>query len=79
MRYSMNLEYMIHEKLIHSGCSKWMLKSTKMSILGKTINYTMMSDLFPNLGNPTIKSIEMSLQIVGRIGSSWSVLGDLIV
>jgi hypothetical protein len=32
-----------------------------------------MKDLFPDLGNPTIKSIEMSLQIMGGIGSGWSV------
>jgi hypothetical protein len=35
----MKLEDMIHEKYRHSGCSKWMLKSIEMSILGKTINY----------------------------------------
>jgi hypothetical protein len=39
MRHAMNLEDMIHEKLSHSGCSKWMLKSTEMSILGKKITY----------------------------------------
>jgi hypothetical protein len=31
----MKLEDMIHEKLIHSGGSKWVLKITEMSILGK--------------------------------------------
>jgi hypothetical protein len=39
MRHAMKLEDMIHENLIHSGCSKWMLKRTEMSILGKMINY----------------------------------------
>jgi hypothetical protein len=38
-----------------------------------------MTYLFPNLGNPTIKSIEISLQIAGGIGSGCSVLGDLTV
>jgi hypothetical protein len=40
---------------------------------------TMMTNLFPDLGKPVIKSIELSLQIVGGIGSGCSVLGDLIV
>jgi hypothetical protein len=31
----------------------------------------MMTDLFPNLGKPVIKSIEISFQIAGGIGSSW--------
>jgi hypothetical protein len=39
----------------------------------------MMTDLFPDLGKPTMKSIEISVQIVGGIGSGWSVLGDLTV
>jgi hypothetical protein len=39
----------------------------------------MISDLFPNLGKPTIKSIEISHQIEGGIRSGCSVLGDLIV
>jgi hypothetical protein len=36
----------------------------------------MMTDLFPDLGKPTMKSIEISLQIAGGIGSglecAWS-------
>ena len=40
---------------------------------------TMMTDLFLDLGKPVIKSIEMSFQIVGGIGSGCSVPGDLIV
>jgi hypothetical protein len=40
---------------------------------------TMMTDLFLDLGNPTMKSIDISLQIVGGIESSFFVLGDLIV
>jgi hypothetical protein len=39
----------------------------------------MMTDLFPDLGKPTIKSIEISHQIVGGIGSGCSVPGDLTV
>jgi hypothetical protein len=39
----------------------------------------MMTDLFPDLGNPTIKSIEISLQIVGGIRSGCSVPGALTV
>jgi hypothetical protein len=33
----------------------------------------MMTDLFPDLGKPTMKSIEISLQIAGGIGSGCSV------
>jgi hypothetical protein len=40
---------------------------------------TMMTDLFPDLDMPTIKSIEMSLQIVGANGSVCSVTGDLTI
>jgi hypothetical protein len=39
----------------------------------------MMTDLFLDLGNPTMKSIEISLQIVGGIRSSWSVPGSLTI
>jgi hypothetical protein len=39
----------------------------------------MMIDLLLDLDNPTIKSIEISLQIAGEIGSGCSVPGDLIV
>jgi hypothetical protein len=37
----------------------------------------MMTDLFPYLGKPIIKSIEISLQIESGIGSGWSVSRDL--
>ena len=40
---------------------------------------TMMTDLFPILGKPTMNSIEISHQIAGGIESDWSVPGDLIV
>jgi hypothetical protein len=33
----------------------------------------MMTDLFPDLGKPTMKSIEISYQIVGGIGSGCIV------
>jgi hypothetical protein len=36
--HAMNLEYLIHENLSHRGCCKWVLKSAKMSILGKAMN-----------------------------------------
>ena len=39
----------------------------------------MMNNLLLDLGNPTIKSIEIFLQIAGVIGSSCSVPRDLIV
>jgi hypothetical protein len=39
----------------------------------------MMNDLFPYLGNPTIKSRDMSLQIAGVIENDWSVLRGLMV
>jgi hypothetical protein len=49
-----------------------------MSIFGKVIDTTtMMADLFPDLGNPTMNSIEICVQIVVGIGSDWSVPGDL--
>jgi len=35
---------------------------------------TMMTDLFPDLGNPTMKYIEISNQIEGEIINGWSVL-----
>ena len=38
-----------------------------------------MMDLFPDLGKPVIKSIEISFQIAGGIGSGCSVPGDLTV
>jgi hypothetical protein len=36
-------------------------------------------ELFHDLGNPTMKSIEISVQIVGGIGSGWNVPGALNV
>jgi hypothetical protein len=39
MMHAMKLEDMIHENLSDNGGGKWVLKSTKMSILGNTINY----------------------------------------
>jgi hypothetical protein len=39
----------------------------------------MIIDLLLDLGNLTIKSIEISIQIAGGIGIGCSVLGDLIV
>jgi hypothetical protein len=40
---------------------------------------TMMTYLLPDLGRPTMKSIEISHQIEGGIGSGWSVPRDLNV
>jgi hypothetical protein len=40
---------------------------------------TMITYLLPNLGNPTIKFIEISLQIEGGIGRGCSVPRDLNV
>jgi hypothetical protein len=37
-----------------------------------------MNELFPNLGKPRIKSIEIFRQIVGGIKSSFSVPVDLL-
>jgi hypothetical protein len=39
MRHAMKIEDIIHENLSHCGCGEWVLKSTKMSIFGNTINY----------------------------------------
>jgi hypothetical protein len=39
IRHAMKLEDMIHERLIHGGGGKWVLKSREISILGNTINY----------------------------------------
>jgi len=33
----------------------------------------MMTNLFPDLGKPTMKSMEISCQIAGGIESGWSV------
>jgi hypothetical protein len=38
-----------------------------------------MTDLFPDLGKPVIKSIEISFQIAGGIESGWRVPGDLTI
>jgi hypothetical protein len=71
----MDLEDLIHETLSHRGCCKRVLKSAEMIILGKEINnhHGDDFDLFPDLGKPVIKCIEMSFQIAGGIGSSCSV------
>jgi hypothetical protein len=39
VRHAIKFEYIIHENLSHCGCDEWVLKSTKMSIFGKNINY----------------------------------------
>jgi hypothetical protein len=39
----------------------------------------MMTNLFPDLGNPTMKCIEISHQIARGIESIWSVVRDLNV
>jgi hypothetical protein len=39
----------------------------------------MMTDLLSDLGKLTMKSIKISHQIAGGIGSGWSVLGALTV
>jgi hypothetical protein len=39
MQHEMKLEDVIHEKLSHNGCCKWVLKSKKMRIPGKAIDY----------------------------------------
>jgi hypothetical protein len=38
IRHAMKLEDIIHEYLSHCGSYEWVLKSTKMSIFGETIN-----------------------------------------
>jgi hypothetical protein len=50
-----------------------------MRISRINITTTMMSDLFPNFGNQTMKFIEIFLQITWRIGSDWSVPGALAI
>jgi len=39
----------------------------------------MMAELFLDLGKPTMKSIEISIQIVGGNGSNWSVPGGFTI
>jgi hypothetical protein len=39
VRHAMEFEDIIHKNLIHCGCDEWVLKSTEMSIFGKTIYY----------------------------------------
>jgi hypothetical protein len=38
-----------------------------------------MTDLFLDLGKPITKSIKISFQIVGGIGSGWRVPRDLTI
>jgi hypothetical protein len=40
---------------------------------------TMMTELLSNLGNPTMKFIEISRQIEGGVKRGWSVPGALTV
>jgi hypothetical protein len=35
----MKLEELVHENVSHRGCNKWVVKSEKMSILGKVIHH----------------------------------------
>jgi len=39
VRHAMKLEDLVHENLSHCGCSKWVVKSEKMRILGKAIHH----------------------------------------
>jgi hypothetical protein len=77
--HDMKLEDLIHEYLSHCGCCKQVLKGAKMSILGKVINNHHDDGFVSDLGKPVIKSIEISFQIAGGIGSSCSVPDDLTV
>jgi hypothetical protein len=79
VRHSINFKDIIHKILIHGGFREWVLESIDMIIFGKTITTTMMNNLLPDLGNPTMKSIEISIHITGAIGRVWSVPGILIV
>ena len=54
-------------------------RAQKWAYLERRSTTTIMTDLFPDLGNPVINSIEISFQIAGGIGSSWRVPGDLTV
>jgi hypothetical protein len=74
MRNSMEFEDINHKNLSCCRCYERVLKRQRMIIFGET---TMMNDLFLYLYNPTMKSIEISIQIVGGIESGWSVLGVL--
>jgi hypothetical protein len=69
IRHAMNLEDIMHEYLSHYGAYECVLKTTKMIIYGEMIATTMMNDLLPDLGKPTMKSIEISHQIEGE--SKW--------
>jgi hypothetical protein len=60
---------------VMDGC--WI--AHKWAYLERLSTTTMMTDLFPDLGKPTMKSIEIYVWIVGGIGSGWNVLGALTV
>jgi hypothetical protein len=71
----MEFEDIIHKNLSHCGCCERVLKRAYL----ERQSTTMMTDLFPNLGKPTMKSIEIFIQIVGGSGSGWSVPRGLTV
>jgi hypothetical protein len=57
------------------------VEEKKKSYLERQVTTTMMTDIFLDLGKPTMKSIEIFIQIVGDSGSGsgWSVSGGLTV
>ena len=54
-------------------------RAQKWAYLESRSTTTIITDLFPDLGKPVIKSIDISFQISGGIGSGWSVPRDLTV
>jgi hypothetical protein len=54
-------------------------RAQKWAYLERRSTTTIITDLFPDLGKPVIKSIDISFQISGGIGSGWSVPEDLTV
>jgi len=54
-------------------------KEHKLAFLEILSSATIMTDLFPDFGNPTMKSMDRSVHIVGRIGNGCNDLGVSIV
>jgi hypothetical protein len=69
----MEFKYIIHEYLSICGGFKGVFQRTKMIILGKENNQNHYDDLYSDLGNPTMKSIEMlfhTTKVMGKCCSS---------
>jgi len=63
----MELKILVDKDLSNSGRCEGMLQGTKVSIFGEGIHYHH-DDILPTFGRPTMKSMEMLVQIVVGIG-----------